>query len=33
MRRPSTSVVAEELFNMPMEKGFPTADKKISGLV
>jgi hypothetical protein len=24
--------VAEELFNMPMEKGFPTADKKITGL-
>jgi hypothetical protein len=25
--------VAEEIFNMPMEKGFPTADKKLHGLV
>ena len=25
--------VAEEVFKLPLEKGFPTAEKKISGIV
>ena len=25
--------VAEEIFKLPLEKGFPTAEKKISGIV
>jgi len=25
--------VAEEVFKLPLEKGFPTAEKKISGVI
>ena len=25
--------VAEEMFKMPLEKGFPTAETKLSGIV